>query len=282
MTFALCYLPFEIVLPRMPYAVYRLPPSLPLYGKRIAITRRREQSGGLREALTALGAEVVEIPTIEIRSPASWEPLDQAIRRITEFDYLLLTSVNGVLNFLARLKACGCDVHDLAGLQVGAIGPATAAELARAGVSVDFVPKEYRAEGLLESLSYYDLRGKAFLIPRAKVARDLVPRVLLERGARVEVVEAYETVTPSYGPGEIERLLTPRPHGIAFTSSSTVSNFAKLLGEHRLREALAGIALASIGPVTSDTIRKLGLEVSVEARESTIQGLVLAIQQYFS
>lgn len=253
-----------------------------LTGKRIVITRRREQAGGLREALKALGAEVVEIPTIEIRNPSSWEPLDQAIRRLAEFDYLLLTSVNGVLNFLARLRACGCDVNELAGLQVGAIGPATAVELAQAGVSVDFVPKEYRAEGLLETLSGHDLRGKVFLIPRAKVARDLVPRVLMERGARVEVVEAYETVTPSFPPGEIDRLLTPRPHAITFTSSSTVSNFAQLLGEDRLPAALSGVVIASIGPVTSDVARRLGLKVSVEARESTIQGLVQAIQQYFS
>lgn len=266
----------------MPSTVYRQSSSLPLSGKRIVITRRREQSGGLREALRELGAEVVEIPTIEIRSPASWEPLDQAIQRLAEFDYLLLTSVNGVLSFLTRLRACGRDVHDLVGLQVGAIGPATAAELARAGVSVDFVPQQYRAEGLLDSLSNHDLRGKAFLIPRAKVARDLVPSVLIERGARVEVVEAYETVTPSYGPGEIDRLLRPRPDVITFTSSSTVSNLSSLLGEGRLREALAGIALASIGPVTSDTVRRLGLEVSIEARESTIQGLVQAIAQYFS
>jgi len=266
----------------MSSTVHRLRSALPLFGKRIVITRRREQSGGLREALTALGAEVVEIPTIEIRSPASWEPLDQAIRRIGEFDYLLLTSVNGVLNFLARLRACGRDVRDLAGLQVGAIGPTTTAELARAGVSADFVPKEYRAEGLLDSLSNRDLRNKAFLIPRAKVARDLVPRVLMERGARVEVVEAYETATPSYAPGEIDQLLRPRPDAITFTSSSTVSNLSRLLGEGGLRKALAGVALASIGPVTSDTVRGLGLEVSVEARESTIQGLVRAIREYFS
>ena len=258
------------------------PGTLPLSGKRIVITRRREQSGGLREALAALGAEVVEIPTIEIRAPARWEPLDQAIQRVADFDYLLLTSVNGVVNFLARLNACGRDAHDLTGLHVGAIGPATAAELARAGVRVDFVPTEYRAEGLLESLRNHDLRGKAFLIPRAKVARDLVPKFLIERGARVEVVEAYETVTPSYAPGEIDRLLSPRPHAITFTSSSTVLNLSRLLGERRLREALKGVTLASIGPVTSDTVRKLGLEVSIEARQSTIEGLVRAIQQYFS
>jgi uroporphyrinogen III methyltransferase/synthase len=263
-------------------ADHPVPSTLPLSGKRIVITRRREQAGGLREALEALGAEVVEIPTIEIRSPASWEPLDQAIGRLGEFDYLLLTSVNGVLNFLSRLRACGYEVDDLAGLHVGAIGPATAAELTQAGVTVDFVPKEYRAEGLLESLSNHDLRGKAFLIPRAKVARDLVPRVLWERGARVEVAEAYQTVIPAFAPGEIDRLLTPRPQAITFTSSSTVSNFVTLVGEGRLREVLAGVAIASIGPVTSDTIRRLGLEVSVEARESTIRGLVQAIQWYFS
>ena len=266
----------------MPSTVYRVPSSLPLSGKRIVITRRQEQSPELQGALVALGAEVVQIPTIEIRTPASWEPLDQAIRRITEFDYLLLTSVNGALSLLARLRACGRDARDLAGLQVGAIGPATAAELAQAGVSVDFVPTEYRAEGLLEWLSNHDVRGKAFLIPRAKVARDLVPRVLKERGAIVEVVEAYETVAPSLSPGEMDRLLTPRPHAITFTSSSTVSNFAKLMGEERLREALAGIALVSIGPITSDTVRKLGLDVNIEAKESTIPGLVHAIEEYFS
>jgi uroporphyrinogen III methyltransferase / synthase len=266
----------------MPSTVYRLPSSLPLAGKRVVITRRREQSRELRGALVALGAEVVEIPTIEIRTPASWEPLDQAIRRIAEFDYLLLTSVNGVLSFLARLRTCGGDVRDLAALQVGAIGPATAAALAQAGVSVDFVPKEYRAEGLLESLSNHDVRGKTFLIPRAKSARDLVPKVLEERGALVVVVEAYETVAPSLPAGEIERLLTPRPHAITFTSSSTVSNFAKLMGEERMREALAGIALVSIGPVTSDTVRKLGLQVTIEARPSTTPGLVHAIREYFA
>jgi uroporphyrinogen III methyltransferase / synthase len=255
--------------------------ALPLWGKRIVITRPQEQSRKLQGALAALGAEVVEIPTIEIRSPASWEGLDHAIRRITEFDYLLLTSENGVLNFLARLKACGGAVGDLAGLQVGAIGPATAAALAQGGVSVSFVPKEYRAEGLLEALSNHDVRGKAFLIPRAKVARDTIPRVLKQRGAVVEVVEAYETVAPTFPPGEIERLLTPRPHAITFTSSSTVSNFVKLMGEERMRDTLAGIALASIGPVTSDTVRKLGLQVSIEANPSTMAGLAQAIREYF-
>jgi len=173
-------------------------------------------------------------------------------------------------------------VRDLKGLVIGAIGPATAAEFAKTGIKVDFVPKDYRAEGLLEALSGHDLQGKSFLIPRAKVARDLVPRALKERGARVEVVEAYETVAPEFPPGELERLLTPPPDMITFTSSSTATNFAKLLGDRRLRDVLDGVAVASIGPITSDTLRSLGVEVRVEAKHSTIPGLVQAIREHFS
>ena len=254
---------------------------LSLSSIRIVITRAREQAGSLREQLAALGAHVIEIPTIEIRNPASWEQLDDAIRRLEEFDYLLLTSVNGVQNFLARLNAAGRDVSALEKLIVGAIGPATGAELGRAGVRVDLVPTEYRAEGLLAALARHDLRGKAFLIPRATVARDLVPRVLAERGARVEVVEAYETVPARISAQELQRLLTPKPDVITFTSSSTASNFAKLVGEDKLNQILAGVTVASIGPVTTATVRELGLAVTVEAAESTIPGLVRAIREHF-
>jgi uroporphyrinogen III methyltransferase/synthase len=255
---------------------------LPLFGKRIAITRAREQAGVLHEELAALGAEVIEIPTIEIRPPDSWEPLDAAIRRLEEFHYLLVTSANGVRNFLARLDASGRDVRALKGLTIGAIGPATAAEFARTGVKVDLLPAEYVAEGLLATLADRDLRGKAFLIPRARVARDLVPRVLEERGARVEVVEAYQTVMPEILPDEVARLLTPPPDAITFTSSSTATNFAKLLGENQVAETLRGAAIASIGPITSQTLRKLGFTVTLEAEESTMAGLVQALQGHFS
>jgi uroporphyrinogen III methyltransferase/synthase len=254
---------------------------LPLFGKRIVITRSRERASVLREALAELGAQVVEIPTIEIRPPASWEPLDQAIQRLEEFHYLLVTSANGVRSFLARLTACGRDVRDLKGLTIGAIGPATAAEFAKTGIRVDFVPKDYRAEGLLEALRSHDLKGKSFLIPRAKVARDILPQELGKLGAQVEVVEAYETVAPTFRRGELKRLMTPLPDVITFTSSSTASNFARLFRDRELGKVLRGVAVASIGPITSDTVRKLGLPVSIEARESTIPGLVQAIQEYF-
>ena len=253
----------------------------PLLGKRIAITRTREQAGVLRGQLTVRGAQVVEIATIEIRDPASWEPLDSAIRRLEEFDYLLMTSVNGARNFLRRLQACGRQVRDLQALVIGAIGPATAAELAKNGVRVDVIPRQYVAEGLLEALGDRDLTGKAFLIPRAKVARDVVPRVLREKGGRVEVVEAYETAVPQLPAGELQRLLTPSPDVITFTSSSTASNFARLAGQNNVSRLLRGVAIASIGPITSETIRKLGLTVTIEAKECTIPGLVRAIGDHF-
>jgi uroporphyrinogen III methyltransferase/synthase len=253
----------------------------PLLGKRIAITRTREQAGALREELTALGGQVIEIATIEIRDPTSWEPLDSAIRRLEEFDYLLVTSANGAHNFLRRLEACGRPVRDLKGLTVAAIGPATAAELAKSGVKVDLMPRQYVAECLLEALSDRDLHGKAFLIPRAKVARDVVPRVLTEKGGRVEVVAAYETVVPELPPGELQRLLTPPPDVITFTSSSTAANFAKLAGENNASELLRGVVIASIGPITSETIRKLGLTVTIEAKESTMPGLIKALKGHF-
>jgi uroporphyrinogen III methyltransferase/synthase len=172
-------------------------------------------------------------------------------------------------------------LRDLKGLTIGAIGPATATEFERTGISVDFVPKDYRAEGLLDAMKDFDLRGKAVLIPRAKVARDLVPKALAERGARVEVLEAYETVVPQIAPEELDQLLTPPPDAMTFTSSSTASNFAKLLGGRKPAEVLGGTAVVSIGPVTSETLRKLGLTVSLEAEKSTILGLVEVLKEHF-
>lgn len=254
---------------------------LPLFGKRIVITRTRDQASTLRESLEQLGAEAIEIPSIEVRDPQSWQTMDQAISRLEDFDYLVFTSANGVRKFLQRLPVCGRDVRDLKGIEIGAIGPGTAAEIKATGIRVDFMPKEYVAEGLIEHLKGVEVRGKSFLIPRAKVARDVLPSALEERGARVEVVEAYETVRPEFAPGELERLLTPAPDAVTFTSSSTVTNFTKLLESEGLRGILERVALASIGPITSETIRKQGLQVSVEAVESTIAGLVQALQDYF-
>ncbi|HTV53344.1 MAG TPA: uroporphyrinogen-III C-methyltransferase [Terriglobia bacterium] len=255
---------------------------LPLFGKRIVITRPREQAEPLREALAERGALPIEMPMIEIRDPDSWGPLDDAIRRLEQFDYLLVTSVNGARKFLARLAASGRDVRDLKGIEIGAIGPATAAELARSGLRADFVPAEYRAEGLVEILSERELQGKSFLIPRARVARDLVPRALRERGARVEVIEAYRTEMPSLQPEEVHGRLTPIPDVITFTSSSTATNFSELHLSPELRQKLAQAKIASIGPVTSETLRRLGMATDIEAKESTAPALISAIESYFA
>jgi uroporphyrinogen III methyltransferase/synthase len=257
----------------------------PLAGKRIVITRARRQASTLKASLEGLGAEVIGLPTIEICEPENWQPLDNALQQLATFDYLLLTSVNGVKSLLARLEQNGRTISDLNALAIGAIGPATAAALRTAGVHVDFVPAEYRAEGLLQVLASRPIAGRSFLIPRAKVARDLVPRVLIERGARVVVVEAYRTAIPDLPAEEVERRLraanNARPQLITFTSSSTASNLAAILGVEKLRMLLEGVATASIGPITSQTLQGLGIEPDIEAAESTIPGLVKSIREYF-
>jgi uroporphyrinogen III methyltransferase/synthase len=256
---------------------------LPLAGKRIAVTRARAQSEALAQPLEALGATVLEVPTIEIRDPDSWQALDSAVAHLDEFDFLILTSVNGVQKLLERLTAAGRSASAVTHLEVGAIGPATAAELQKAGIRVDFVPGSYRAEGLLDALAGRDLSGKRFLIPRARVARDIVPRVLGERGAHVEVVEAYQTALPALDWNALRKRLTPPPDLVTFTSSSTALNFARLLeapGERDLLRASA-VRAACIGPITSETARTLGFEVVVEAAEYTVPGLIAAIREYF-
>lgn len=259
-------------------------PPLPLAGIRIAVTRARPQSDALAEPLEGLGARVIPIPTIEVRNPDSWSALDHALARLSEFDFLVLTSVNGVQKLLERLAAAGRATTELKHLEVGAIGPATAAELRAASIRVDFVPKRYRAEGLLEALEGRDLAGKRFLIPRAKVARDVVPRVLSGRGAHVEVVEAYQTGIPALDRSELKALLEPAPDLVTFTSSSTAANFARLLEDCREPGLLSPgqVRAASIGPITSETARSLGFEVVVEATEYTIPGLVASIRDYFA
>ncbi len=258
--------------------------ALPLAGKRIVVTRTRAQSEALAGPLEALGAQVISIPAIEVRDPDSWTPLDSALARLGEFDVLVLTSVNGVQKLLERLAAAGRTVADLQHLEVAAIGPATAAELQAAGIGVDFIPKSYRAEGLLEALEGRSLAGKRFLIPRARVARDIVPRVLAGRGAHVEVVEAYQTVLPDIDRQALRAILDPPPDLVTFTSSSTSVNFARLIEALNEPRAIrpGDVRAASIGPITSETARSLGFQVVLEAAEYTIPGLIAAIRDYFA
>lgn len=254
----------------------------PLAGRRMVITRRREQAGGLRAALRKKGAAVIELPTIALAPPQSWRPLDAALRRLSEFDWVIFTSVNGVENFFARLKKQGKNARALKGARIAAIGPATAAALRPRGLRAEVVPEEYRAEGLLWALRREHWQGKRVLLARAAQAREVLPRALRRRGARVTVVAAYRTVLPRLSRRRAQRIFAARkPDAITFTSSSTVRNFFTLLGRRAARRALSGVVVASIGPITSHTARQLGLRVAVEAKAYTIAGLVRAFERYF-
>lgn len=255
-----------------------------LAGKRIVITRAREQAPALAKLLEQRGAEAISLPTIEIVPPQSFQPLDKAIRKIQSFDWLVLTSVNGVTALHRRMDKAGVDSGLLRHLRICAIGPATKAEIERQlGLKVYVVPEEYVAESVATSLRD-QVNGQKVLLVRAKVARDVIPNELRKAGADVEVVEAYETVLPANSAAHLKELLASdhRPSAITFTSSSTARNFVALLPKGESPKSLLNeIALASIGPVTSVTLREVGLWVDVEAREYTMEGLVAALEAYF-
>ncbi|MBZ5523644.1 MAG: uroporphyrinogen-III synthase [Acidobacteriia bacterium] len=248
-----------------------------LAGRRVLVTRARKQSVGLSRPLRALGAKVVEIPTIEIKAPRSYTPLDSALRKILEYDWLILTSVNGVEALFARLKKLRISVDQLRRLQVAAIGPATRQAIEDHGIAVAVTPPKYIAEAVVEALRGHT-EGKYVLLVRAKVARDVLPTELRKAGAAVDVVEAYETHVPRGAATRLKKLFTARnkPHVITFTSSSTATNFLGLMGKNATK-LLEGVCLASIGPVTSATLKQAGFPPAIEAREYTMKGLVEAI-----
>jgi uroporphyrinogen-III synthase len=225
---------------------------------------------------------VLEIPFIEIRKPHSFKPLDSALKNLAEYDWLILTSANGVEAMWERMARLRLR-KNLKRPKIAAIGPATKKAIEQRGVKVDIVPKEYVAESVVRSLRR-GVKGKRVLLVRAKVARDVIPRELRRAGAQVHVVEAYETVVPQSSRKRLQSALkNPRrcPQVVTFTSSSTVRNFMALLSP-RQSAGLDGIRLASIGPVTSSTLRELSLRVDIEAKEFTIPGLVEAIVRFMA
>jgi uroporphyrinogen-III synthase len=255
--------------------------NLPLKGIRILVGRARHQAGALSGELRKRGATVLEIPFIEIRKPRSFKPLDSAMQDLNAYDWLILTSANGVEAMWERLTKLALTAS-FRHLKIAAIGPATKKAIQQRGVKVDVVPKEYVAESVVRSLRRR-VKGKRVLVVRAKVARDVIPRELRRAGARVHVVEAYETMAPQSSRTRLQSTLKNprrRPHVVTFTSSSTVRNFVDLLGSRQISR-LDEMRLASIGPVTSSTLRELGLRVDIQAKEFTIPGLVAAIESCF-
>jgi uroporphyrinogen III methyltransferase/synthase len=258
----------------------------PLFGKRIVVTRPREQAGDLVEALEQLGATVVEAPTVRIVPPEDYAPLDEACATVGQYDWVVFTSANGVDYFFKRMQAGPTDTRSLAGVKLCAIGPGTADRVARHCLKVDLMPAEYRAEAVVEALrATGDLAGKAFLLPRADIARELLADELRKSGALVTEVTAYRTV-----PVEIERdsepdiyrmLLDRKVDVLTFTSASTVRNFVRLYGVGPVADLLQPVAIASIGPVTAEAAQQCGIRTTIMPADYTIPGLVRAIVEHF-
>ncbi len=258
----------------------------PLFGKRIVVTRPRDQAAELVEALEQLGATVVEAPTVRIVPPEDFGPLDEACAAVRQFNWIVFTSANGVDAFFARMEAGPADVRALCGVKLCAIGPGTAERLARHGLKVDLVPPEYRAEAVIEALrATGDLAGQSFLLPRADIARELLAVELRQSGALVTEVTAYRTVPVEIGrdgePDIYRMLLDRQVNVVTFTSASTVRNFVRLYGAEPIADLLQPVAIASIGPVTAEAAQQCGIRTTIMPSEYTIPGLVKAIVEHF-
>jgi uroporphyrinogen-III synthase len=249
----------------------------PLAGKRILVTRARHQAGKLAEALEALGAEALRLPTIEIIPPETYTHLDAVLEVINGFDWLIVTSANGAAALAERMQFLGIPVGRLQHLQVAAIGPATAVAVGRIGLKVSAMPDEYVAEAVVAMLKE-KVVGRRVLLARAAVARDVIPEQLRQCGADIHVVEAYRTVIPSDSIEQLRELFAegkPLPDAVTFTSSSTVNNFFALLAAAKM-EMPPGLRAVSIGPITTRTLLEHKWEPSGEASPYDIPGIVQA------
>lgn len=257
---------------------------LPLFSKRIVVTRPKDQAEQMNKALRSLGAEVIEFPTIQIVPTDTPEGLKGAISRLQGYHWLIFTSSNGVNAFFQTLFEEGKDSRALNGIHIACIGPKTALELLKHGIKADLIPEDYRAEGLVESLFRFDLKNKRVLIPRAQEAREILEESLMEMGAEVEVVPAYKTTIPQgLNPEATKAIFQTPPDLITFTSSSTVKNLFKILEEAQvsvepiLRESIA----ACIGPITAQTARKVGFKRIIQAKQYTVESLLDEITAFF-
>jgi uroporphyrinogen III methyltransferase / synthase len=251
-----------------------------LFGRGIVITRPEKQDDDLVHLLTREGANPIHFPTIKIVPPLDWHDLDAAIKNLEDYDWLIFTSANGVAFFFERLFAKKKDIRDLKGIKICCIGPATAQQVESKGIRVDLVPEKFISEGILESFSGINLRGKKILIARAAKARDVLPAGLKKLGAKVNVVTAYVTVNSGKKKKELETLFKENQVDvITFTSSSTVNNFVKIMG--RNFSLPKGVKIACIGPVTAATAARAGFSVDIHQEEYTMEGLVQALIDYF-
>jgi uroporphyrinogen III methyltransferase/synthase len=256
--------------------------SKPLFGKRVVVTRSRDQASVFAELLINNGAKPIEFPSIDVVPPTSWAELDLALDTIEAYHWLIFTSANAVRFFFERMKGLGMDLRILKGVKICAVGPKTAEALELHGLRADLVPEEFKAEGVLKALGGVQVKGLRFLVPRAKVARELIPDKLRELGAEVTVATAYENVRPASDVERVKKLfLEKKIAAVTFTSSSTVNNFVEMLGQKEYKTLVNGVAVACIGPVTAKTAEELGMKVDIMPKEYTIPALVDAMVEYF-
>jgi uroporphyrinogen III methyltransferase / synthase len=252
----------------------------PLHGRRVLITRARHQVDPLRRELVDLGASVVEIPTIEVQPMPLDDRVHKAISHLEVTALVIFASANAVHIFFEMLLASGKDARALHRSKLCAIGQETAESLESHGLRPELITAEYTAEGLAKALEGWEMDGMHVLVPRAEVARDALPSLLANRGAEVEILPVYRAICPSGAGDALLRLFNHEGVDvITFTSSSTVSNFVRAFPEDRLPAVLGDAEIACMGPVTADVARKLGLNVSIVAREYTTHGLVQAIAE---
>ena len=255
----------------------------PLLGKKIVVTRARDQASDLVKGLSELGADCLEYPTIKVAPTDDWTLLDSALENLSAYSWLIFTSVNAVDSFFKRLFEKNKDVRALGHLQTATIGPATERRLFDFGIKSDMVPQNYRAESIVSAFAAIDVKNKKVLLPRAKEARPILPVELEKMGAVVDDIPVYCTLAVSENADMLIQLLADKEVDlVTFTSSSTVKNFKALLPPEKFELLLKDVAIASIGPITSETAQNLGFKVHITAQDYTIPGLCRAIQQYFS
>ncbi len=255
--------------------------NLPLFGRRFLITRPRAQAASFAALLQAQGAETICIPTIEIAEPEDWQPCDQALVRLADYDGLILTSANAVDALFERMAVQKLDLRALAGVELISVGPKTAKALEKRGLKPDLIPQEYRAEGVVAELLAVGVNGKRYLYPRTEIARSLIPDSLSAAGAEVDAPIVYRTIA-TLGEKEMLRHLLEAEEldAICFSSSSTFDNLYAMFGKE-LQQLQKNTAFFSIGPLTSETIRKHGFKVALEPQNSTLDDLVAAMVDYY-
>jgi len=250
----------------------------PLTGRRILVTREAQQAEGLARLLTENGGEVIVFPAIEITGPEDSSPLDQALNRIEQYNWIIFTSKNGVKYFFKRMKERLIDVRNLKGIKLGAIGPKTREALEEHGLRVVLTPPEYIAEEIVTSIKGMIKTGDRILLPRSDKARKFLKEALADLGAEVEEVIAYRTCAAGGDPDYLRRMLEQGLiHLITFASSSAVHNFRQLFGGQNLAALMRNVQVACIGPVTAQSVVESGLRADYVAREYTSEGLVEAI-----